>query len=165
MSDGRLKFLCFTLGKRVFSLTIMGIREILRMQAVTQVPGAPETVLGVVNVRGELITVIDTRRVLGIEDEPPNPRDVRIVLASSGGVRFGMMVDLVLDVVTVSVDEIEPAPIETKSGLVMGLFRKPGDDSGQVVVLLRLAAAARLARGEKVLASLEELDALLEEPA
>ena len=150
MSDTKkLKFLCFHLGERLFALDIMGIREILRIQAVTPVPDAPDNILGIVNVRGELITVLDARAVFGIKAEEADRRDVRIIIGVWSGIRFGLLVDLVLDVATVDIDEINPAPTDATVGSVLGLFKRPGDGEGGVVVLLRLAALAKLARGEK----------------
>lgn len=143
-----LKFLCFSLGGRFFSLDIMGIREILRLSPVTSVPGAPETVRGVINVRGELITVLDMRRIFGIEADEPERRDVRIILAGTRSGRFGMLVDSVQDVVTLEADEIDPAPADAERGAVIGMFKRPGDGEGRIVMLLRLGALARMARGE-----------------
>lgn len=148
--DQKLKFLCFRLGDRVFALDIMGIREILRTHPVTPVPDAPEQVRGVMNVRGELMTVLDARKILGVVFEDPAQRDVRIIIGSMPGGRFGILVDAVLEVVAVGIDEIEPAPSgpDTGSGAVLGIFRRAGESVEEVVVLLRLGALAKYARGE-----------------
>lgn len=151
MSERRnLKFLCFTLGGRFFSLDITGIREILRLSPVTLVPGAPETVCGVVNVRGELVTVLDMRRIFHIEAEEPDKRDARIILAGAASARFGLLVDSVQDVVTLELEDVDPAPTDASRGAVLGMFKRPGDAEGRIVMLLRLGALARMARGEVV---------------
>lgn len=157
MSDGRrLKFLCFHLGGRVFALDIMGIREILRLTPITPVPEAPPTVLGIVNVRGELITVLDMRRVFGVTGEDPVQRDMRIIIASANSIRFGVMVDSVLDVASVELEEIDPAPIDVPGSPVIGIFKRVEAEEEKVVVLLRLGALSRMARGERHGEKLEE---------
>lgn len=159
MSDSRkLKFLCFKLGERFFALDIMGIREILRILPVTKVPDAPETVLGIVNVRGELITVLDMRKIFSIVAEDPDRRDMRIILGGSGGVRFGILVDSVQEVVTVELTEIDPPPIEGDDATVIGVFKRQGDGQSDVVILLKLGALARMARGERMNAELPEAE-------
>ena len=145
----KLKFLCFLLGDRVFALEIMGIREILRLQPVTPIPDAPSTVIGIINVRGELLPVMDMRKLFAVSGEEAVKREMRIVVGGRAGSRFGMMVDSVLEVVTLSVDEIEPAPTDEADGPVLGIFKRPGDEDGKIVILLKTGAVGRFARGER----------------
>jgi purine-binding chemotaxis protein CheW len=147
----RLQFLCFRLADRLFAVDIMGIRELLRNQPVTPVPDAPEAICGVLNVRGELLTVLDIRRVLGVDGEEGKAKDKRIILARVGADRFGLLVDAVLDVLNVDVEEINPAPVAmgAQERAVLGMFRRvDGDGAEQVVMLVHLGYLARIAKGE-----------------
>lgn len=150
MSDaGVFKFLCFNLGERVFALDIMGIREILRLMPVTPVPEAPEAVLGIINVRGELLTVLDGRRLFGVVAEEAPKRESRIIVGSHQGARFGILVDSVMDVASVEGEGIGPPPGDSPMSTVLGIFRRPGDEEGRVVILLRMSTLARISRGDR----------------
>ena len=59
---------CFRIGKETFGVDIFSVREIVRVQEITKVPGAPDFVLGVINLRGRIISVVDLGRQLG---QPP----------------------------------------------------------------------------------------------
>ena len=64
MSANSLEVLCFRVGERVFAVDIMGIREILRSHTITPVPNAPDSVAGVLNLRGELVPVVNLHHAL-----------------------------------------------------------------------------------------------------
>lgn len=144
MSGDKLELLCFRVGGRVFALDIMNIREILRRQEVTPVPGAPPHVAGVVNLRGELVPVIDLDRGLlgGVGDG--GTEDPKLVVARTGPHTMALLVEQVLEVVSVPVQELLPLPGgETMNGVAVAAFRAdPGDDDPGVVLLVRLAPLA-----------------------
>lgn len=160
-SQRKLKLLCFSLGDRIFALEIMGVREILRLQSITRIPNAPDTVMGVINVRGELFSLLDLRKVFSVEAEPAPDRDKRIIIGGRKSHRFGMMVDSVMEVVTLDVEGIDPAPSGSGKGPVLGIFKRPGDEKGCIVILLRTSALGLLAHGEYT-GTVEELAKLPE---
>jgi purine-binding chemotaxis protein CheW len=100
---------CFQLGDDVYAIDIMRIREIIRPQKLATLPKSPSFVEGVLNLRGAVIPVIDLRKRF---DMPPlefgqNRR--LLILALAGGV-IGVSVDEVMEVITVSVNDIKPPP-------------------------------------------------------
>ncbi len=82
------------------------IKEILPYEPVTFVPGCPDDLLGIINVRGDIESVVNLHRMMGISPGEPT-RDTRIVIASAEGIRSGILVDGVEDVLDVPQSEIK----------------------------------------------------------
>jgi purine-binding chemotaxis protein CheW len=82
-----------------YALPVSGVSEIAEFEAVTPIPGAPPRVLGAINLRGQVVPVMDLAAVLGAGSDG-SPR--RIVIAEEGGVRAGLAVGEVLDVAEVA---------------------------------------------------------------
>jgi purine-binding chemotaxis protein CheW len=99
-------FLKFSAGPATFGLHAADVIETVRVVAIAPVPSAAQDLLGVINVRGRVIPVFDLCRTLGLVDRPINLR-MYIVIASVGGEFLGILVDDVLDVVTVSAEEFQ----------------------------------------------------------
>src|SRR5262245_61565889 len=99
----------FYLGDICLAVDIGQIQEIMRDVRITRVPYAPPVVSGVINLRGEVSTIIDLRRVLGL---PPAPSAVnrRTLIVRSQGESIGLIVDRVADITAVDASEIVPPP-------------------------------------------------------
>ena len=107
--DGTLEFATFYLGELLLGIDIHRMQEINRHLELTPVPHAPEYVSGVVNLRGEVVTILDLRRILGLEPREITPQCRNIVVNSSSE-QIGLLVDRIADVVTARADEIDPPP-------------------------------------------------------
>lgn len=99
----------FSAGGLLFGIDVHQVQEVMRFQEITPVPLAPAEVEGLINLRGQIITAIDLRRRLGIEDEerPARPMNV-VVCARSGAV--SILVDQVVDIIEVDDSTLEPTP-------------------------------------------------------
>jgi purine-binding chemotaxis protein CheW len=100
------KLLLFRTGGRVFAVEAGAVREILPAAPSTRIPGAPAAVRGLVNVRGTLVTVVDAALAIGV-GAVPAPGDAvngggTLVLVEQASHSIGLIVDDVLDLVTVS---------------------------------------------------------------
>lgn len=121
------QFLTFILDDETYALDILRVREIRGFSPVTHIPEAPHHTLGVLNLRGAIVPVIDMRRRLGIASIEPTALTVIIVLSveSSRGARdFGLVVDSVSDVVDFADVDVRPAPDLGNAGaekLISGL--------------------------------------------
>jgi len=104
-----LELVGFRLEGEEFGVPIRDVREIIRMQEVTRVPRAPDSVEGVINLRGQIVPIIDLRRRLGMSSKE-NDRDTRIVIVELDGELAGFVVDSVTEVLRVPGDQIEPPP-------------------------------------------------------
>jgi len=81
------------------------IKEIIAYNTITFVPGCPETIMGIINVRGDIESVLNLHKIINKPTSPPS-RHSRIVLAECDGIRSGILVDSVDDVLTISKHEI-----------------------------------------------------------
>ena len=102
---------CFTfrLDEEVYGINVMLVQEVLRVTEIAPVPGAPNYVIGIINLRGNVVTVIDTRMRFGL---PPREMDdsTRIVIIEAENQTVGIIVDSVSEVVDIYSNEIETAP-------------------------------------------------------
>jgi len=113
MATGGGKFLTFTLGREEYGLPVLKVREIIKMMDITHVPQVAAHVLGVINLRGKVIPVIDLRRKFGFQAQDPTERTCIIVadvVLTSATVLMGVVVDTVSEVVNVMASEVEQPP-------------------------------------------------------
>lgn len=103
------EYLTFALGSEHYGVDILRVREIRGLDAVTRLPEAPPWVLGVINLRGAVIPVVDLRRKLGLPEVEHGEFTVMIVLDVDGRT-VGAVVDGVEDVVRLTPDQIRPPP-------------------------------------------------------
>jgi purine-binding chemotaxis protein CheW len=118
------------------------VQEVLRYQPMTPVPLAPPEVLGLINLRGQVVTAIDLRRRLGIEPLPAGREPMNVVVRTAEGV-VSLLVDAIGDVVTVDDERVEapPGTLEPAvAALVTGVFKM----DGTLLLTLDVALACRL---------------------
>jgi purine-binding chemotaxis protein CheW len=135
----RVEYLAFVLAKETYAVQIAHVAEILRPPPITEVPRAPATVLGVISVRGKLVSVIDLRRRFAL-DESPIDRKSRILLAEAGkGEQVGLLVDEVQQVWRLALEEIEPASVlgGEQAAHIAGIGR-PASSRATILILLDL---------------------------
>lgn len=109
VDDRVIQWVTYKLDNETYGIDVMQVMEVLKVTDITPVPGAPNYVLGIINLRGNVVTVIDTRKRFGL---PPKDIDdsSRIVIIESGEFVVGMLVDCVAEVVYLHESEIESAP-------------------------------------------------------
>jgi purine-binding chemotaxis protein CheW len=126
----------FELGTEFFGVGIDAVESIVKMQEITRMPQAPSFVEGVTNLRGTVLPVIDLRKRLSIQ-VTEETKETRVVVVNMSGMKVGMIVDGVSEVLTVSDDIIEPPPsmfntIDTQ--YITGIARL----EGRLIILLDL---------------------------
>ena len=107
------KFLAFSIGREEYGLPVLKVREIIKVMDITHVPQVEPYVLGVINLRGKVIPVIDLRRKFGFDPQAPTDRTCIIVaevVLTSSTVLMGVVVDSVSEVINVAAHEIEQPP-------------------------------------------------------
>ena len=103
------EFLAFTLGKEEYGIDILKVQEIRGYETVTRIANAPEFVKGVVNLRGIIVPIVDMRIKFNL-GEPTYDQFTVVIILNIGGRVVGMVVDSVSDVITLSPEQIKPAP-------------------------------------------------------
>jgi len=104
-----IQFVTFVLMDEVYGINVMQVQEVLRITEIAPVPGAPPYVLGIINLRGNVVTVIDTRKRFGLPPVETNDASRIIVIESEKQV-VGILVDAVAEVVELRESDIDPAP-------------------------------------------------------
>lgn len=105
--------LTFSLGAETYGVDILRVQEIRGWTPVTRIPKSPTHVLGVLNLRGSIVPIVDLRVRFSLERAEFTPLTVIIVLSittPNGRSEFGLVVDSVSDVVDISVDDLKETP-------------------------------------------------------
>ena len=124
--DEVLQYVTFRLDDETYGINVMQIQEVLRYSEIAPVPGSPDYVLGIINLRGNVVTVIDTRRRFGLNDADVTDSS-RIVVMESADQVMGILVDSVAEVVYLKSSEIETAPnvgSEESARFIQGVCNK-----------------------------------------
>ena len=130
------QFATFYVGSVLLGVDIRIVQEINRQSEITEVPHAPEHVRGVINLRGDVATVIDLRRVFGLPRVAAT-RDTRNLIVHSQGEAIGLLVDSISDILTLRSDEISPPPAnidEIDGRFIAGVHTR----ESEIVVLLNV---------------------------
>jgi len=144
------KYMTFQLAREVYGLEILAVREIIGLMEITRVPRTAEFIRGVINLRGRIIPVVDLRIKFGMAPVEATEQTVIIVVQCQVGGRSlttGLLVDLVLEVLTIDGAQIEPPP-DLGSASIEGQFiRGVGKTLHGVAFLLD---TARILTGQDV---------------
>jgi len=103
------EYLAFTLGQEEYGIDILRVQEIRGYEPVTRIANAPDFIKGVVNLRGIIVPIVDMRVKLNLGTPTYDQFTVVIILSIAGRV-VGMVVDSVSDVMTLTPEQVKPAP-------------------------------------------------------
>ena len=107
--DPILQWVTFRLENESYGINVMQVQEVLRYTEIAPVPGAPPYVLGIINLRGNVVTVIDTRSRFALPNAETTDQ-TRIVIIEAESQVVGILVDAVAEVVYLRQSEIETTP-------------------------------------------------------
>lgn len=108
-NDPITQWVTFFLDSEKYGIEVMQVQEVLRMTEIAPVPGAPDYVLGIINLRGNVVTVIDSRKRFGLVPQEADDA-TRIVIIESQNQVIGILVDSVAEVADLRGSDIEIAP-------------------------------------------------------
>ena len=142
-NQGDLQLATFYIGDLVLGLQISQVQEINRRLDLTRVPHSPEYVRGVINLRGEVVTVIDLRRALGM---PPVEvsKSTRNLIVNFDGEAVGLCVDKISDIIAVPEDSLSPPPSnmsDVEGKFFTGVYTAESD----IIAILNIHEALSLA--------------------
>ena len=104
-----LQWVTFQLGSEIYGVNVLQVQEVLKYTEITPVPGAPAYVLGIINLRGNVVTVIDTRSRFNMTSKEVDDLS-RIIFIEVKSHIIGMLVDSVAEVVSIKREEIDTSP-------------------------------------------------------
>ena len=127
-NDEVLQWVTFQLEEETYGINVMQVREVLRYSEIAPVPGAPDYVLGIINLRGNVVTVIDTRSRFGLMQGEITD-NTRIIVIESERQVIGILVDSVAEVVYLRSSEIDTTPSVGTGGsakFIQGVSNREG---------------------------------------
>lgn len=104
-----IQLVVFSIGREEFAVEVTQVREIMRMEEITRMPKSPHFVEGIINLRGQIIAVVELAKRLNLE-AGERSSDTRIIVVEAEEIKIGMIVDSVSEVLRVSADAVEPSP-------------------------------------------------------
>lgn len=133
-------YVIFRLGDEEFGLPVDVVSGIIRYEPATPVPRAPEVVLGVINLRGRVVPIVDLRRRFRNESFVPQPSS-RIIVAEGEAGPVGIAVDAANEVTTIDDDELRPVPEGVLGPETARAFSAVVERDDKLVILLDLDEA------------------------
>lgn len=103
------RWVVFFLGPAQYAVNVLRVQEVLRPAQIEPVPGAPGGVLGIINLRGNIVTVVSARYCLELAEQADD-EDTRIIIINRDDDKLGIQVDSVADVIELDPADINPAP-------------------------------------------------------
>jgi purine-binding chemotaxis protein CheW len=122
------ELIAFRIADQEFCVNVMSVREIRGWTPATAMPHAPSYVLGMINLRGAVLPIVDLSQRLGMKPAEPTVRHV-IIVAQVGPKVVGLLVDAVSDILTVTDENIQPTPDianEAEKGYARGILAMEG---------------------------------------
>ena len=107
--DPVTQWLTFVLGGEKYAVKVVQVQEVLRYTTIAPVPGSPAEVLGIINLRGNVVTVVDARKKFGMPSRKVDDA-TRIMMMDVQGYIIGVLVDTVTEVIDLKDNEIESTP-------------------------------------------------------
>ncbi len=153
--EGTVPFVVLSLARETFAVEIAKVREIIRVPHITWVPGAPAVFRGVINLRGNVVAVVDLAAILSLPPAVENP-DSRIMVVEADGTIVGMLVDSVSQVADIDLSQLEPSlrTLDVSQRVFVVAQSNLGDNLIGILdldqVIRKAAAAPSAAHTEKV---------------
>ncbi|WP_422445783.1 chemotaxis protein CheW [Thermoanaerobacterium sp. DL9XJH110] len=137
MAENIRQFVEFKLGEEEYGVDILQVKTIERMMPITRVPKAPSFVEGVINLRGEVVPIIDLKKRFDLPATDVTD-NTRILIVTVEDLTVGMIVDSATEVIQLPQDAIEPAPTIV-GGIDSSFLEGVGKLNGKLLILLNLA--------------------------
>lgn len=128
--DLLIQWVTFRLRDESYGIKLTQVREVLRIPDIAPVPGSPDDILGIINLRGNVVTVVDTRKRLDLPHKNPDNASRIVVIEAEDNQMIGILVDSVSDVVDFPNSQIEILPStgnEESSKYIQGVISHNGE--------------------------------------
>ena len=132
------KFIVFSLHNKHYGMPLAKIKEIIRPPVTTPLPTVPGFYKGLINVRGQIISVVDLRLCFGMPEAAVVPKKTCVIISHVGNILLGAIVDEIVDVTSYEASEISTEEYERSSTRNDGVFAVAKSKSGDLTLLLDL---------------------------
>ncbi len=132
------QFISFRIGREEYGLELLRVKEVIRLREITRLPTAPAWVMGIINLRGDVIPIIALRDRLGLEGREATT-DTRVIVVEIDGRLLGLVVDSASQVVRIPAAEIDPPP-SMPGALAQEFIAGVGKQEDRLVILLNVDA-------------------------
>ncbi len=147
--DALSQWVTFVLAGERYGIDVMQVQEVLRLSEITPVPGAPHYVIGIINLRGNVVTVVDTRCLFSLMTTEADDAS-RIIIVEVSGQVVGILVDSVAQVIEVPQSRIESVPKvgnNEHNRYIQGIYSED-DDLFTLINLEKLLSDTELGGGD-----------------
>lgn len=130
------RFIEFSLGKEDYAIPLLMVREVISVPETTPIPKSPTHFLGIMNLRGQVISVVDLRKKLKVENKKDS--EEAVIIVDIGGMNIGVVVDSINKVLAFSSDEVSEMPEvehQVNTHFIFGVYKK----ENSLTVLLDIA--------------------------
>ncbi|MFA6583612.1 MAG: chemotaxis protein CheW [Elusimicrobiaceae bacterium] len=145
ISEDIVQLVCFRLDKEEYAVDIVRVQEVIRIQSITHVPQMPDFVLGVINIRGNIVPLFDLRAAFQLPKKPFDEH-TKILVLNVGGQSFSIIVDEILDNVKLESHKIDPAPsikLKMDRECILGL----GEIDNRMIIILDTSVVSNVIAG------------------
>ena len=132
------QFISFSVGEEEYGLELLRVKEVIRVREITWLPKAPSFVKGIINLRGDVIPIIDLRDKFGLEAKEATAM-TRVIVVEVEGKLMGMVVDSASQVVRIPADQIDPPP-PVFGGRAQDFITGVGKIDDKLIILLNSEA-------------------------
>ena len=135
------RFLCFSLGSEDYAIPLLSVKEVIAVPEITPLPFSPPHFLGIMNLRGQVISVVDLRQKLGIKPKPG--AETAVIICDLAQICLGVVVDSINSVLSPEPENVSEKPEaqgSKASEFITGVYRK----NEQLIVFLSIAKTLSL---------------------
>lgn len=165
-----IQMIVFKLGEEDYAIPITDVQEIIMTQEATRIPKSPRFVEGVINLRGNIIPILDGKKKFGLAaNENEKLQDKRIMILELDNKNFGLVVDEVSEVVHLKNTDIEPPPVDSESEteFLWGVGKYQGKllillDSSKILTLNESQDIKNFAKASETIRNLSEQQEIVE---
>jgi len=138
------RWVSFTVADEVYAVNVLDVQEVLRNAEITPIPGAADSIIGIINLRGNVVTVVDARLYFGMEEKPRDEQSRIMVIELVNNEVVGLIVDSVAEVIILDEATVNAASrIGNEEGARHILGVVPQED--RLVILVDMKGLAELA--------------------
>ncbi|MFK7823529.1 MAG: chemotaxis protein CheW [Oligoflexales bacterium] len=135
---GQGRFIIFCLHNKNYAIPLAKVKEIIRPPMITPLPKVPSFYKGLINVRGQIISIVDMRLRLGLPEEQAVPKKTCVIISYVGNLLVGAIVDEILDVTSYEDAQISFEEFERGKNRNDGVFAVAKSESGDLTLLIDL---------------------------